>query len=167
MNNLLKNYINCTKKIKNKLITNPIIRQILFYNTQNALSEAAPSEVEIQNGNYILTKPMESLSLNNVENTQSTFIAVTVPNLVFDNTSSAASVIVNIACSNDVWDLKEGNRLLILAQEIIKQLQHNDFGFAGKMEVQDMDLIEYNGNFSGYAITFIITDELHSNVEII
>lgn len=164
---MLKNYINCAKKVKNKLVTNAKIRQILFYNTEDALSKETPSEAEILNGNYILTKPMESLSLKNVENMQSTFIAITVPNLVFDNTSSAASVIVNVACSNEIWDLKEGNRLLILANEIIKQLQHNDFGFAGKMEVQDMDLIEYNGNFSGYTITFIIVDELHTNVEII
>lgn len=164
---MLKNYINCAKKIKNKLITNSQVRQILFYNSEDALSREIPSEMEVLNGNYILTKPMESLSLNNIENMQSTFISITVQNISFGENSNAAAIQVSIACSNEIWDLKEGCRLLILAEEIIKMLQFQSFGFAGKVEVDSMELANYNGNLTGYDLLFLITDENHTNVEII
>ena len=164
---MLKNYINCAKKIKNKLITNPKIRQILFYNTANALSKDIPSESEILNGNYILTKPMESLSLNNIENMQSTFISTIVENISFGESSNAAAIQISIACSNDIWDLNEGCRLLLLAEEIINMVRFQSFGFAGKMELDSMEIANYNGNLTGYDLLFLITDENHSNVEII
>lgn len=162
---MLKNYIGCAKKIRNKLVTNERIRNILFYNTEDALSKESPSEKEILDGNYVLTKPMESLSQNNIENLQSTFISISVPVITFDETSSAGMIKISIACAKDVWDIKEGSRLLILAEEIINMINYQQFGFAGKMELEDINLIDYNANFTGYEIGFIIVDEQKSNVD--
>lgn len=164
---MLKNYINCAKKIKNKLITNERIRQILFYNTEDALSKEIPSETEILKSNYILTKPMESLSLNNLENMQSTFISIIVENISFGENSNAAAIQISVACSNDIWDLNEGGRLLLLSEEIINMVRYQQFSFAGKMELDSMEIAHYNGNLTGYDLLFLITDENQTNVEII
>lgn len=99
---MLKNYIGCAKKIRNKLVTNERIRNILFYNTEDALSKTSPSEKEILDGGYILTKPMESLSLKNLENIQSTFISITLDTIAFSASSNAGTIQISLACSNEI-----------------------------------------------------------------
>ena len=162
---MLKNYSLCAQKIRDKLVTNPRIRNILFYNKEDALTLESPSEEQILKGKYILTRPLESLTLQSLENKQATFLSILVKNVAFSESSNAGLIQISVACSNDIWDLKEGNRLIILLEEIIKEGRYNSFGFAGKMELDDLVITYYNADITGYDISFVISDENKSNVE--
>ena len=144
--------------IKTRLLNDKSIRQLIFYDSNDALNIDAPSIKDT--AEYITLRPIfEFENKENFEKNSMINIYTTQCVPVEDSKAIIAVLQVNVVCNLDIWELVDDKiRPMQIADRVINLVDGHKFTVFNILEFNTMTDLIISKKMVGYALLFSITD---------
>lgn len=142
------------KSIKTKLLLNEDIRKMLYYDVVDENTIAPPIELAAE---HVFTQPVIAVETTEPFNKRN-YITITSPE--GDKSGNKMDYIIRIIimCDKSSWNLNSSARPLLLAQEVINELNNEKFKLSNPLSFSNIVETVTSKDVCGYSLLFDTTD---------
>jgi hypothetical protein len=142
------------KKIRTMILLNEKIRTLLYYDVVDD-NTVAPAITQAKD--HVFLQPIVKVDTQEPFNKKN-YITITVPEGDKDNNKMGYVVRVIVMCDQTTWNLNEDIRPLMIAQEVINELDGQHVGFSNTLEFTNIVETVTTKDVTGYSILFAVVD---------
>lgn len=140
------------KSIKTKILLNENIRNLLYYDVLSEENEEVPVRVAAE---HVFIQPV--IDVEEPFNKKN-YITITMPDGDKSNNKMDYVVRLIVMCDKTSWNIDGDCRPLLIAQEIINELDGEKFKLSNPLVFSNIVETVTNKNVYGYSLLFDITD---------
>ena len=144
--------------IKTKLLEDDTIKQLLFYDSNDALNIEAPDRKKVEK--YVTLRPVYQFENKDDYNQNSMINIYMTQASPLDDTVGVDSILqINVICNVDIWELVDDKiRPLQIANRVIKLLDNKKFTTSNKLSFDSLTDLIISKTVCGYALLFSLVD---------
>ena len=142
------------KSIRTKLLLNEAIRTMLYYDVVNENTPVPPIQLAAE---HVFTQPVIKVGTTEPFNKRN-YITITGPEGDKNGTKIGYVVRIIIMCDKSSWNLNGSARPLLIAQEIINELDNEKFQLSGSLAFNSIVETVTSEDVYGYSILFDVVD---------
>lgn len=148
------------KKIKTKILLNEKTRTLLYYDDAFAEDVIAPP-IELA-AEHVFLQPVIDTDVKEPFNIKN-YLTITIPEGSKTDNSMVYVVRIIVMCDKSSWNINGDVRPLLIAQEIINDIDNYQVDFSNKLIFNDIVETVTNKDVVGYSLLFSAVDGISDN----
>lgn len=145
---------NTFKSIKTKLLLNEDIRKMLYYDVINESTSVPPIQLAAE---HVFIQPIIAVETTEPFNKRN-YITITGPEGDISGNKIDYVIRIIVMCDKSSWNLNDSSRPLLLAQEIINELNNEKFQLSNPLSFTNIIETVTSKDVYGYSLLFDTAD---------